>query len=76
MMAINFAKSFIIGIKELSILALQGIVYIAPKLLLFFLFMIFLTVTGLFDEILKLISMEWINIDEARKSMNFRGFGG
>jgi len=80
MVAINFVKSFITGTIEIGILAVQGIIYLLPKLLIYgliiFSFIYIISATGLYDKFIDFLNIDWFNTDEYREQLNMRGYGG
>lgn len=69
----NFIQSFIIGTIDLIKLLPFAVMYIAPRLVIFSIFMIAITITGVFDLFIDVISLEWANLDDVTYDM--RGFG-
>lgn len=72
-MLIRFIKSFIVGTIDLLLLLPHALVYLAPKVAVFFLFMIVITVTGVFDSFIDFISLDWLDLVNTKENM--RGFG-
>lgn len=73
MFLIQFVKSFFIGVKDLLLLLPHALVFLIPKIALFFLFMIIITVTGVFDSFLDFLSLDWLDFNNGKENM--RGFG-